>query len=101
MAQQAFGQEARGERLSIRATGQQRQLLEQAAEAAGKTLTAFVLDASSVEAQRMLADRRVFVLDEASWEQFDAALQRPAVDKPQLRELLETPSVLEQGTLKR
>jgi len=95
MAQPAFESDARGERLSLRATAQQRRLLEQAAAAAGKTLTAFVLDASSVEAERLLADRRVFSLDEESWGEFDSALNRHAKVKPRLRALLDRPGVLD------
>ena len=94
MTSAAHKREAREDRISLRATASQRRMLEQAAEATGKTLTAFVLDAASVEAQRALTDRRLFLLDDASWARFVEALDRPAVAKPRLRRLLHTPSVL-------
>lgn len=80
--------------LTFRATVNQRELLELAAEATGKTLTAFVLDAASVEAQRALIDRRIFRLDDAHWALFTEALDRPTVEKPRLRDLLHTPGAL-------
>jgi uncharacterized protein (DUF1778 family) len=43
-----------------------------------------------------LADRRVFVLDESAWRVFDQALSRPASEVPGLRELVSTPTVLDQ-----
>jgi uncharacterized protein (DUF1778 family) len=43
----------------------------------------------------MFANSCKIILDEASWQQLDAALKRPAVDKPRLRALLQKPSVLE------
>ncbi len=84
----------RESRINVRTTDRERQMLQQAADAAGKTLTAFVLDAASREAQRALADRRFFVLDEDRWAEFQAALDRPAVDKPRLRALLRNPVVI-------
>ena len=69
-------------------------MLEQAAEATGKTLTSFVLDAASIEAQRALTDRRLFLLDDVNWARFSEALDRPVVAKPRLRRLLRTPDVL-------
>jgi uncharacterized protein (DUF1778 family) len=47
----------------------------------------------------ILADRRVFVLNEDAWRVFDQALSRPAADVPGLRELLSTPTVLDQPGL--
>jgi uncharacterized protein (DUF1778 family) len=43
----------------------------------------------------ILADRRAFALDEATWQVFDDALSRPAAEVPGLRELLSTPTVLD------
>ena len=87
--------ETREDRISVRATPTQRRVLEKAAEATGKTLTSFVLDAASTEAQRALADRRLFMLDDAQWTRFTDALERPSIEKPRLRRLLTTPSVLD------
>jgi uncharacterized protein (DUF1778 family) len=43
----------------------------------------------------VLADRRVFVLDEQAWRVFDNALARPAGDIAGLIELLSAPTVLD------
>ena len=95
MTQAARGTEAKIERISIRATARQRTILLQAAEMTGKTVTAFLLDAAYLEAQRTLADRRLFTLDETRWQQFAEALDRPVTENSRLRALLQTPGVLD------
>jgi uncharacterized protein (DUF1778 family) len=87
--------EARAERLELRASRRQTAMIKRAAAAAGKTVTAFVLDAASVEAERALADRSQFSLDAKAWASFVEALDRPVAAKPRLRRLVSEPSVLE------
>jgi len=55
-----------------------------------------VLAAATEAAAGVLADRRVFVLDDDAWRAFDEALARPAGDVAGLRELLITPTVLDE-----
>lgn len=88
-------QNAKVERLELRASRRQASVIKQAAEASGKTVTAFILDAAHVEAQRELADRRIFSLDKDKWGQFVKALDRPAKSKPRLQRLLKERSVLD------
>ena len=95
MTQQAASDTTRDERISIRASARERSMIEQAAVAAGKTMTAFLLDAGRSEAERTLADQRRFLLDSEQWEKFSAALERPVVEKSRLRALLETSGVLD------
>ena len=76
------------DRLELRASPSQTSLIRQAAAATSKTVTAFVLDAATTEAQRFLADRRSFRLNAAQWERFVKALDHPAREKPRLRKLL-------------
>lgn len=85
-------QTKRDSRLNIRATSRQDSLIRRAAEAVDKSVTEFVLESASVAAEHVLADRRLFVADEAAWQAFEAALDRPAVLKPRLKELLEAPT---------
>jgi len=87
--------EAKIERLELRASPRQASAIRQAAAATAKTVTAFVLDAATVEAQRAIADRRLFRLDPDRWERFVNALDRPAKEKPRLRKLMRRPSVLD------
>ncbi|GAA1790004.1 DUF1778 domain-containing protein [Planosporangium flavigriseum] len=86
---------AKAERLHLRVDAEQKALLEAASRAAGASVSTFVLKAATEAAADVLADRRVFVLDEAAWQVFDAALERPAQDVAGLRELLTTPTVLD------
>lgn len=71
-------------RVSFRLTSNQAALLKHAAESEDKTLTDFVLSSASAAAEHVLADRRLFRLSEADWNIFEAALERPAVFKPNL-----------------
>jgi uncharacterized protein (DUF1778 family) len=83
------------ERLHLRVDAEQRALLEAASRAAGASVSTFVLKAATEAAVDVLADRRVFVLDQDAWRVFDEALQRPAQDVAGLRELLTRPTVLD------
>jgi uncharacterized protein (DUF1778 family) len=86
---------AKAERLHLRVDAEQKALLEAASRAAGASVSTFVLRAATEAAADVLADRRVFVLDEDAWRMFDEALQRPAQDVAGLRELLTAPTVLD------
>ena len=81
------------ERWDFRVDPETDRLVRQAAETAERTLTDFVVDAAVVEAERLLADRREFVLDAEQWERFVALLDRPPQDNHGLAKLFSTPSV--------
>lgn len=83
--------------MHLRVEPGQKALLEAASSASGSTVSAFVLKAATEAAADILADRRVFVLDEAGWQAFDQALERPAAEVSGLRELLSTPTVLDRS----
>jgi uncharacterized protein (DUF1778 family) len=68
-------------------------LVRQAAEAAERTLTDFVVDAAVVEAERLLADRTRFVLEPEQWDRFVELLDRAPQENPGLRRLFAKPSV--------
>lgn len=87
---------AKDERLHLRIEPEQKALLEAASSAAGSTVSAFVLKVATEVAADILADRMAFVLDDAGWQAFDKALDRPAMDVAGLRELLTTPTVLDE-----
>jgi uncharacterized protein (DUF1778 family) len=82
------------ERLNVRLTPAQDEVLRRAAEARGESMSEYVLRHAIEAAEMDLADRRVFVVDD-SWNELQAILSRPPVRKPQLAKLLTTPSVLE------
>src|SRR5262249_15986140 len=89
---------AKAERLHLRIDAEQKALLEAASAASGERVSAFGLAAATEAAANVLADRRVFVLDEESWQAFDDALTRPAADVPGLRDLLHSSTVLDDPT---
>jgi uncharacterized protein (DUF1778 family) len=82
-------------RLNLRASTQQGALIRQAALASDKSVTEFILESATSAAERVLADRRRFELDDADWRAFQTALERPAILKPRLRALLAESSVSE------
>lgn len=57
--------------------------------------TSFVRHAAVSEARRVLADRTMFELDEASWKEFTELLDRPAQVPAGLRKLYAKSSVFE------
>ena len=81
------------ERWDFRVASETDQVVRQAAEAAERTLTDFVVDAAVVEAERVLADRTQFVLAAEQWERFVELLDRPPQEKPGLEKLFSQPSV--------
>ena len=90
----SFAQHTKTERIDVRASGRVKALLQEAAKATHKNVSEFLLDAGIAKAHETLAEQHLFLLTEEQWKQFQAALDRPVQDKPQLRELLATPGVL-------
>lgn len=87
--------EPKTERIDIRTTAQVKHLLQQAATAARKNLSDFLLEHGLAAAEETLADRRFFVLDDARWEAFLDALDRPATSRPRLARLLQEPGAFD------
>lgn len=83
------------ERIDVRASTPVKQLLQEAARACHKNVSEFLLDAGVTAANQALAERRRFVLDEAQWQAFEQALDRPVQTKPRLRKLLREPGALD------
>lgn len=82
---------ARSEKLDLRLTPQAKQRIAAAAKAQHRSVSDFVLQSALERAEETLADRRVFLLSEDEWEKFQAALDAPPRDLPELRKLLNTP----------
>jgi uncharacterized protein (DUF1778 family) len=81
------------ERWDFRVAPETDRLVRQAAEAAERTLTDFVVDAAVLEAERLLADRTYFVLQAEQWERFVALLDRSPQENPGLERLFSGSSV--------
>ena len=80
------------ERVAVRLTSEQNALIRRAAEVEGTDLTNFTVTATLAHAREVLADRRLFILDDAAWQEFLAALDRPVTPKPRLERLFSEPS---------
>ena len=55
----------------------------------------FVVESARREARRLRSEQTLFVVDQEQWAAFDQLLDRPAMDKPRLRALLDSPSPFE------
>ncbi|EAA4084354.1 DUF1778 domain-containing protein [Salmonella enterica subsp. salamae] len=77
--------EAREAPINIRAKTSQRDLIDMAASLVSKTRTDFVLEAACREAQDILLDRRLFILDDKQYDAFLAELDAPITPERQAR----------------
>lgn len=91
----APGTTTKTRRIEIRITEEERDLEQAAAAANGETLSEFVRRAARREAERALAERTRYLLDEEAARRFLAALEQPSPDTQRgLRRLTAKPSVL-------
>lgn len=87
--------DARELKISIRARKNQRDLIDAAASRLGKSRSDFMLETACREAESVLTDQRVFVLDEGEWNEFIAALDAPLKARPRLEALMRERTVSE------
>ena len=78
-------------RLNLRVAPADEALLRQAAAHVGESLSEFLVESARERAERELADRTRFVLDDAQWAEFCASVDRPARERPEIRALFERP----------
>ncbi len=65
--------------INIRAKASQRDLIDMAANLVAKSRTDFMLDAACREAQDILLDQRLFILDDEQYDAFLAARTPPSL----------------------
>ena len=82
-------------KLDLRLTRAAKRTLQAAAAAQRKSIGEFVLDTALSEAEERLADRRVFMLDDESWDALVAGLNAPPRHHARLKRLFREPSVLD------
>ena len=80
----------RGETINLRASRTQKDLIDRAAEALGRSRSEFMLYTACREAESVLLDRRYFALSEEAFKRFRSILDRSPKDNPRLRRLLHT-----------
>ncbi len=86
---------AKTDRLNTRLTPEQSGILRHAAEITGTNVSSFTLSASLLKAREVIADQRLFELDDATWTEFQTILERPIQHKPRLEKLFDEDSVFE------
>lgn len=86
----AEGSGNRGETINLRVSRRQKALIDQAAQALGRTRSDFMLDIACREAETVLLDRRLFLLSDEAFTMFVATLDKPPKNNLRLRHLLET-----------
>ncbi len=74
--------------INLRALDSQRNLIDRAAALLGKNRSDFMLEAACREAENVLLDQRLFMLDSANFEAFNQALDAPTKDNPALDKLM-------------
>ena len=79
-------------RIELRASQEDRDLLDRAAAALGTDRSSFLLSQGRLAAQQVLADREHFVLDAAAQQEWERINSCPARVLPGLKCLLERPS---------
>ncbi len=79
----------RGETINLRASRKQKQLIDHAAEALGRSRSDFMLETACREAESVLLDQRYFSLPANEFRKFAAMLDGPPKDNPKLRRLLQ------------
>ena len=83
---------AKTSRIELRATEDDRDLLDRAAAALGTDRSSFLLAQGRLAAQRVLADRHYFLLDADAQQEWERINSLPARNLPGLARLLERPS---------
>jgi uncharacterized protein (DUF1778 family) len=86
---------AKNRRLNLRATKEQRIVIERGARVRGQKITDFVVSSACEKAEQILAEQRTFVVSRQKWEAFAAALDKPRIRHARLAKLMSEPSILE------
>lgn len=87
--------EVASERLNLRIAPAAKILIRRAAKLRKYSLSDFVVRSSQDAAEAVLAEQTRFVLPKAQWLAFNAALDAPAKEIPELKQLLSEPTVFE------
>ncbi len=74
--------------INIRARSAQRNLIDKAAAMLNKNRSDFMLEVACREAENVLLDRRLFLVDDETFEAFENLLSKPVGDKAALESLI-------------
>ena len=85
----------KSERLQLRLTNQQKDIIARAAQVKQTTMTNFILEKSYEAAVEVLSEQTIFSLTDEEWDNFCQALEAPPKPIPALRKLLSEKSVFD------
>jgi uncharacterized protein (DUF1778 family) len=74
--------------INIRARTTQRNLIDKAAAMLNKNRSDFMLEAACREAENVLLDQRLLLVEDKAWQAFEALINAPVKNNPALRKLL-------------
>jgi uncharacterized protein (DUF1778 family) len=83
--------QTKDQRLNVRVAEADADLFREAAELGHESVSQFLIESGRERAERLLADRTRFVLDDQEWTAFIAALERPAETNAAVVELFQRP----------
>ena len=78
--QTATRKTSRDNQINVRATDEERAVIDYAAGLVNKTRTDFIIENAVLEAQNIILDQRVFVLDEENYKSFLDLLEGPTLN---------------------
>lgn len=91
-ALESDGRPTKDQRINLRTSTRQEQILRRAAAATDRTMTDFILDSAVERAERVLADRRWFIASDEQWQTFEELLDKPLPATTRFEELASRPS---------
>lgn len=83
------------ERLQLRLTPHQKNVLSRAAQLKQTTMTNFILEQSYEAAIAILAEQSLFSLSDEAWDRFCTDLESPPKEIPALKKLLTEPTIFD------
>lgn len=87
--------EPKHEKFALRVTARQKAVIEHAAMLKQTTMTSFIIDKAYQAAAEVILEQRHVILNDKQWQAFNSALNAPAKDLPQLRQLLSQTDIWE------
>lgn len=82
----------KNQRINLRATERQEEILRRAAEATDHTMTDFILGSAVAHAEQVLADRRWFMATDEQFDEFVRLLDEPLPSTAKFERLFSRPS---------
>lgn len=86
----SMANDVKAERINLRASKEAKDLMQQAADRLGTTLSAFIISQAYEAARKVVTDQEILLLSNRDRDRFLTALENPPAPNEALRELLGT-----------